>query len=138
MASGAKRVYFTIPGTLSDASQAEDSPRVKPAKIRIELLRAGEFGPVHLTDDNTIEIPPGIPALTPTEFMRAKVKAWTARRALRDANDVFWVMQKYGEVLDVDRINPQGGLDEMAGEVDGIKEKWEELKALADEEDEEE
>lgn len=65
----------------------------------------------------------GIVFLSPTEYVRTKVKAWTSRKYGRDVWDVLWVLRNF-EDLDIDRINPDDGLDEMAEEHSDIRQVW--------------
>jgi hypothetical protein len=46
------------------------------ALMKIEILPAGEYGPRRL-DSSTIMQLQGIPFLTLSEFVRAKLKTWT-------------------------------------------------------------
>ena len=92
-------------------------------KVKVELLKAGVFGPVKLTSSTTMVVN-GIPFLTPSEFVRAKVKAWTARGYNRDKMDVLWILRT-ADWLDPKRINPDGGLDDMAEEHPDVAALWE-------------
>jgi hypothetical protein len=44
--------------------------------LKIEILPAGEYGPRRLDSSTTMQLQ-GIPFLTLSEFVRAKLKAWT-------------------------------------------------------------
>jgi hypothetical protein len=79
-----------------------------------------------LNDQNTIVTDKGIRCLSPTEFTRTKVKAWQARRAPRDVEDVVHML-RYFHGLDFNRINPQESMDELAEEDPRVAEKWAEM-----------
>ncbi|THH10629.1 hypothetical protein EW145_g1210 [Phellinidium pouzarii] len=74
--------------------------------VTIEILPAGEEGPRHL-DDSTIALIRGIPFLTVSEFLRAKIKAWTTRGLDHDAQDIMWVLGRYWQSVDINRIPDQ-------------------------------
>ena len=111
LAAGARRLLYRL-----------DEHR----KIKIELLAAGEFGPVRLTDTNT-QILEHLTVLSPTEFVRAKVKAWTSRRSAQDVEDIIGVMG-VAEGLLPDRINPDGGMDDLADEDENVARLWASLQ----------
>ncbi|KAH8116050.1 hypothetical protein DFH11DRAFT_1725584 [Phellopilus nigrolimitatus] len=74
--------------------------------VTIEILPAGEEGPRHL-DDNTIARIRGLPFLTVSEFVRAKINAWTTRGLDHDVQDVMWVLGRYWQSIDINRIPEQ-------------------------------
>ena len=100
-------------------------------KTPVELLRAGEFGPTKLSSSNTI-VKNGIRFLNPTEFLRSKVKAWYNRGASRDRYDIVWMLKNMSDELDLERVNPDGELDDLA-EIDReVAELWSELQGEQD------
>jgi hypothetical protein len=93
--------------------------------VPVELFQAGEFGPVKLSEDNTFYIG-DLRFLTPTEFVRAKVKAWQFRRSNNDARDIAWVLKNVTGIQ-VNRINPDCGLDDLASTDSDVMSVWESL-----------
>ncbi|KAF9515127.1 hypothetical protein BS47DRAFT_1294320 [Hydnum rufescens UP504] len=71
--------------------------------IEIEIILAGERGPRRL-DQTTIQLIQQVPFLTPTEFMRAKVKVWAISAQSSDATDIAFVLTSYWSSLDINRI----------------------------------
>jgi len=76
--------------------------RLIPA-IEIEILPAGEGGPRHL-DAKTVMRIQEIPFLTMSEFIRAKLKNWMIRAQDRDAQDITYVLTRYWNRIDINRI----------------------------------
>jgi hypothetical protein len=113
LAAGARRVLYRL-----------DDDK----KLKIELLAAGEFGPVGLNESNT-QVLDGLTVLSPTEFVRAKVKAWQSRGSARDVSDILSVMESV-EGLGIERINPGGGLDELAEENEEAARLWTRIQQL--------
>ncbi|KZT31917.1 hypothetical protein SISSUDRAFT_1123654 [Sistotremastrum suecicum HHB10207 ss-3] len=113
---------FTVPSGLASDVLRVTFRSNSGIDVKVELLQAGMFGPVRLTPSNTMSIN-GIVFLSPTEYVRTKVKAWTSRKYGRDVWDVLWVLRNF-EDLDIDRINPEDGLDEMAEEHSDIRQVW--------------
>ncbi|KAG2107357.1 hypothetical protein BD769DRAFT_134146 [Suillus cothurnatus] len=76
------------------------------AALKIEILPAGEYGPRRL-DSSTIMQLQGIPFLTLSEFVRAKLKTWTIRGSDRDAQDIIYTLCRYWNRLDINRVPEQ-------------------------------
>jgi len=74
--------------------------------IDIEILPAGETGPRHL-DNTTVTLLQGIPFLTISEFIRAKLKNWMIRGSERDVQDISYTMTRYWNRVDINRIPEQ-------------------------------
>jgi len=76
--------------------------------IEIEILPAGEAGPRRL-DASTIVNIQGVPFLTISEFIRAKLKTWMicSRMSDRDAEDIAYVISRYWNRIDINRIPEQ-------------------------------
>ena len=67
--------------------------------------------------------------LSPTEFVRVTVKAWQSRRSAQDVNDILGIMESV-EGLGIERINPGGGLDELAEEDEEVARLWTRIQQL--------
>ncbi|KAE9410078.1 hypothetical protein BT96DRAFT_1012332 [Gymnopus androsaceus JB14] len=74
--------------------------------IEIEILPAGEAGPRRL-DASTIMSIQRIPFLTVSEFIRAKLKTWMIRMSDKDAEDISYVLSRYWNRVDINRIPEQ-------------------------------
>ncbi|KAG1779385.1 hypothetical protein EV702DRAFT_97885 [Suillus placidus] len=74
--------------------------------MKIEILPAGEYGPRRLDSSTTMQLK-GIPFLTLSEFVRAKLKAWTIRGSDRDAQDIIYTLCRYWNRLDINRVPEQ-------------------------------
>ncbi|KAJ7512383.1 hypothetical protein B0H11DRAFT_1698673 [Mycena galericulata] len=74
--------------------------------IEIEILPAGETGPRHL-DHTTVMKMQGLPFLTISEFIRSKLKSWMIRGEDRDAQDISYVLSRYWNRVDINRIPEQ-------------------------------
>ncbi|KAG6831076.1 hypothetical protein H0H92_013000 [Tricholoma furcatifolium] len=72
----------------------------------IEILAAGESGPRHL-DNTTVMKLQGVPFLTVSEFIRAKLKTWIIRGSEGDAQDISYVLSRYWNRVDINRIPEQ-------------------------------
>jgi len=79
--------------------------RLIPA-IDIEILAAGESGPRRL-DNTTVMKLQGVPFLTISEFIRAKLKSWVIRGSDGDAQDISYVLSRYWNRVDINRIPEQ-------------------------------
>jgi len=79
--------------------------RLIPA-IEIEILPAGETGPRHL-DTSTVMKIQNVPFLTVSEFVRAKLKTWVIRGSERDAQDIIFMLGRYWNRIDLNRITEQ-------------------------------
>jgi len=71
--------------------------------IEIEILTGGESGPRHL-DNTTVMMVQGVPFLTISEFIRAKLKSWIIRGCEGDARDISYVLCRYWNRVDMNRI----------------------------------
>jgi len=49
----------------------------------------------------------GIPFLTVSEFIRAKLRTWAIRGTERDAQDIIYVLTRYWNRVDANRIPEQ-------------------------------
>ncbi|TDL22061.1 hypothetical protein BD410DRAFT_866125 [Rickenella mellea] len=76
--------------------------RVTPP-INVEILPAGEEGPRRL-DGSTVTTIRGLPFLTISEFVRAKIKA---RGLEHDAQDIVFALGRYWQLIDINRILDQ-------------------------------
>ncbi|KAF9003337.1 hypothetical protein BDQ17DRAFT_1425302 [Cyathus striatus] len=74
--------------------------------VDIEILPAGEFGPLHL-DNSTVMRIHDIPFLTVSEFIRAKLNNWVIRGTERDAQDIIYALSRYWNRVDINRIQEQ-------------------------------
>ncbi|KAF8191143.1 hypothetical protein BJ912DRAFT_303604 [Pholiota molesta] len=74
--------------------------------IDIEILPAGETGPRHL-DTSTVMRVQGVPFLTVSEFIRAKLKTWVIGGQDRDAEDISYVLVRHWNRVDINRITEQ-------------------------------
>ncbi|KAJ3504757.1 hypothetical protein NLJ89_g7771 [Agrocybe chaxingu] len=74
--------------------------------VEIEILPAGETGPRHL-DTSTVMRMQNVPFLTLSEFVRAKLKTWVIRGADSDAQDISYVLTRYWNRIDINRITEQ-------------------------------
>ncbi|KAG6917617.1 hypothetical protein DXG01_001848 [Tephrocybe rancida] len=74
--------------------------------IDIEILAAGESGPRHLDNTTVMELQ-GVPFLTISEFIRAKLKTWIIRGSEGDAQDISYVLSRYWNRVDINRIPEQ-------------------------------
>ncbi|KAF8893662.1 hypothetical protein CPB85DRAFT_1330700 [Mucidula mucida] len=79
-------------------------PMTVNSTAKIEILPAGETGPRRL-DTTTIMKIHGVPFLTVTEFIRAKLKVWAISRQDRDARDILYMMLRYWQRVDFNRIS---------------------------------
>ncbi|CDO71151.1 hypothetical protein BN946_scf184845.g21 [Trametes cinnabarina] len=99
--------------------------RLIPA-IDIEILVAGEEGPRRL-DGATVMTMGGVPFLTVTEFIRAKVKSWTLHGRDQDARDILYAMTRYWNRVDLNRI-PEQEMNDFAARYPAAAPSWKELK----------
>ncbi|PPQ74277.1 hypothetical protein CVT26_003901 [Gymnopilus dilepis] len=74
--------------------------------VEIEILPAGETGPRHL-DTSTVMKLQNVPFLTVSEFIRAKLNSWVIRGSERDAQDISYVLIRYWNRVDINRITEQ-------------------------------
>ncbi|TFK49289.1 hypothetical protein OE88DRAFT_1713535 [Heliocybe sulcata] len=94
--------------------------------IEIEILRAGEEGPRNV-DASTTTMIRGIPFLSITEFLRAKVKAWTSRQSEQDAEDICYVVSRYWNRVDYNRI-PEDDMNNFAKSHSSVSPAWASIK----------
>ncbi|KZT00670.1 uncharacterized protein LAESUDRAFT_732086 [Laetiporus sulphureus 93-53] len=94
--------------------------------IDIEILPAGEQGPRRL-DGTTVMVIGGVPFLTISEFIRAKLKAWTLRGLERDAQDIIFATTHYWDRADINRI-PEQEMNEFVRQHKSIAPGWAQLK----------
>ncbi|CAL1708610.1 unnamed protein product [Somion occarium] len=94
--------------------------------IEIEILPAGEEGPRRLDGNTTMTIS-GVPFLTISEFIRAKLKAWSLRRLDRDAEDAVYALSRYWDRVDINRI-PEQDMSELVRQFPTAAPAWKELK----------
>ncbi|KAJ7636877.1 hypothetical protein FB45DRAFT_450975 [Roridomyces roridus] len=74
--------------------------------IEIEILPAGESGPRQLNSTTVMKMQ-GLPFLTISEFIRNKLKTWMIRGEDRDAQDIIYVLSRYWNRVDINRIPEQ-------------------------------
>ncbi|KIP03399.1 hypothetical protein PHLGIDRAFT_26148 [Phlebiopsis gigantea 11061_1 CR5-6] len=94
--------------------------------VDIEILPAGEEGPRRL-DQSTVTLLAGIPVLTFSEFIRAKLKAWIIRQAEHDAEDIAYVLTRYWNRVDFNRI-PEHDMDEFVRRRPAAASAWAQIK----------
>ncbi|RDX46182.1 hypothetical protein OH76DRAFT_1407301 [Lentinus brumalis] len=94
--------------------------------IDIEVLVAGEEGPRRL-DSSTVMAVGRVPFLTITEFIRAKLKAWSIRALDRDAQDITFAMSRYWNRVDLNRI-PEQEMCDFAARFPAVAPSWQELR----------
>ncbi|KAI0727458.1 hypothetical protein C8Q72DRAFT_922743 [Fomitopsis betulina] len=94
--------------------------------IDIEILPAGERGPRRL-DPSTVQIIRHIPFLTISEFMRAKLKAWALRGSENDARDIVFLISRYWNRVDINRI-PEHEMNDFVRQYREAAAGWMELK----------
>ncbi|KZV73938.1 hypothetical protein PENSPDRAFT_674402 [Peniophora sp. CONT] len=94
--------------------------------IEIEILVAGETGPRRIDAMNVTYLH-GVPWLSFTEFVRAKLKAWMVRGTERDARDIVFVLNKYWNTLDINRI-PENDMERFVEVVPVADQAWTALK----------
>ncbi|KAI0030236.1 hypothetical protein K488DRAFT_79723 [Vararia minispora EC-137] len=94
--------------------------------VEIEILSAGEDGPRRL-DSMNITIMHGVPWLSMSEFVRAKLKAWMIRGSERDAQDIAFVISRYWNTIDINRI-PEQDMERFVDAVPIAAPAWVALK----------
>jgi len=94
--------------------------------IEIEILTAGEDGPRRL-DSMNVTIMHGIPWLSMSEFVRAKLKSWIIRGSERDAYDISFIITRYWKIVDINRI-PEHDMDRFVETVPSAGAAWVALK----------
>jgi hypothetical protein len=75
-----------------------------PTFLQIDILPGGEYGPRTL-DTCTVQPQHGIPFLSPTEFVRAKLRSWSMTGSTRDAADAAAVLVRCAEWIDPGRVD---------------------------------
>lgn len=94
--------------------------------VEIEILAAGESGPRRL-DALTVAIVSRVPFLTTSEFVRAKLNAWMIRGLERDAQDIVFIMSRYWNSIDINRI-PEHDMDRFVEMVGAAAPGWAAIK----------
>jgi len=94
--------------------------------IEIEILPAGEEGPRRL-DESTTVIIRGIPFLTVSEFIRAKLRTWGIRGTEGDAQDIVYVLTRYWNRVDANRI-PEHDMNHFVTKFPAAAPGWTEVK----------
>lgn len=125
---------WEVGGHLSDGVQRLAYTILNPSSssvavsVAVYLLRSGEFGPKDLkAPGRTVVLQDGLNHLSPSELLRAKVKAFNARGGKKNKSDILWIFANQAELLDGDRIDPIGDLgeiNEMDAEIGAAFEKW--------------
>ncbi|KZS97318.1 hypothetical protein SISNIDRAFT_529784 [Sistotremastrum niveocremeum HHB9708] len=95
--------------------------------ITIEILPAGEEGPRRL-DSNTVTPIRGVPFLNITEFIRAKLRAWTTRGLEQDAHDLLFMLTRYWTQVDINRI-PDADMERFVSQHEEATTAWDAIKA---------
>ncbi|KAJ2933216.1 hypothetical protein H1R20_g3929, partial [Candolleomyces eurysporus] len=94
--------------------------------VEIEILPAGETGP-RVLDSTTVMALQGVPFLTYSEFIRAKLKAWMIRGSEKDASDIVFMLSQYWNVVDINRI-PEQDMDVFACRNSSVVPAWTALR----------
>ncbi|KAF9494807.1 hypothetical protein BDN71DRAFT_1392695, partial [Pleurotus eryngii] len=94
--------------------------------IEIEILPAGETGPRVLGDSTVMKLH-NVPFLTFSEFIRAKLKSWAIRGLQNDAQDIVYVLSRYWNRVDINRI-PEQDMDTFAARNPDAAASWTALK----------
>lgn len=94
--------------------------------IEIEILPSGEAGPRRL-DANTVMRVQGVPFLTISEFVRAKLNSWMIRRLDRDAQDINYVLSRYWNRVDINRI-PEHDMTQFVASHSSAASSWAAIK----------
>ncbi|KAJ7868599.1 hypothetical protein B0H14DRAFT_3084061 [Mycena olivaceomarginata] len=89
---------------------------------RIEILPAGETGPRHL-DSTTVMKLQGLPFLTISEFIRSKLKTWMIRGGDGDAQDISYVLSRYWNRVDINRI-PESDMNHFVSRNTSVGPAW--------------
>ncbi|KLO14035.1 hypothetical protein SCHPADRAFT_827061 [Schizopora paradoxa] len=96
------------------------NPPIPP--VTIEILPAGEEGPRRL-DGGTVSIISDLPFLTVSEFLRAKLNAWSLRSQVHDAQDIVWTLGRYWQNVDINRI-PEEDMAKFIAQYPAAAEAW--------------
>ncbi|KAI0257712.1 hypothetical protein BC834DRAFT_558746 [Gloeopeniophorella convolvens] len=110
----------TTPSPWSNRLHARYHRCIPP--IEIEILTAGETGPRRL-DALTVTAVSGVPFLTISEFVRAKLKTWMIRGSERDAQDIAFIISRYWNTVDINRI-PEHDMDRFVEVVGAAAPGW--------------
>ncbi|GJJ10615.1 hypothetical protein Clacol_004842 [Clathrus columnatus] len=94
--------------------------------IEFEVLPAGEEGPRNLNTSRIMQIH-HIPFLNITEFARAKLRAWTSRGSQEDAEHLVYVLTRYWERVDINRI-PEDDMDRFVSQWPTASSAWTAIK----------
>ncbi|KAF8632054.1 hypothetical protein AX15_002076 [Amanita polypyramis BW_CC] len=90
--------------------------------VEIEILPSGEAGPRRL-DATTVMRVHGVPFLTISEFVRAKLNAWMIHRSERDAKDIAYVLSRYWNRVDINRI-PEHDMNQFVASHSSAASSW--------------
>ncbi|PPQ88543.1 hypothetical protein CVT25_009923 [Psilocybe cyanescens] len=101
-----RRLIPAIDVSISLLCRSKHLPNANLSIFKIEILPAGETGPRHL-DTSTVMRVQNVPFLTVSEFIRAKLKSWVIRGSERDAQDILYVLIRYWNRVDINRITEQ-------------------------------
>ncbi|KAL0958031.1 hypothetical protein HGRIS_000207 [Hohenbuehelia grisea] len=99
--------------------------RLIPA-IEIEILPAGETGP-RVLGEGSVMVLHDVPFLALSEFVRAKLKSWTIRGLERDAQDIIFVLSRFWNRVDMNRI-PEADMEQFAARHADVAPAWTALK----------
>lgn len=94
--------------------------------IEIEVLVAGEEGPRRLNSSTIMQVQ-GIPFLTMSEFLRAKLRTWAIRGHDPDAEDIMYVLTRHWNHIDINRI-PEQDMNVFVGRHRAASTAWTSLK----------
>jgi len=103
--------FTTTPSPWSDRLHVTYHRFLPP--IEIEILPAGEQGPRRL-DASTLMTIRGIPFLSISESIRAKLKSWTIRQSDSEAREITYLLNRYWNRVDMNRIPEQDMTDFVA------------------------
>ncbi|EIM81923.1 uncharacterized protein STEHIDRAFT_124784 [Stereum hirsutum FP-91666 SS1] len=95
--------------------------------IEIEILAAGEHGPRRL-DALTIMPLSGVPFLSISEYVRAKLKSWSIRGSDLDARDIVFLMRQYWNSIDINRI-PETDMNYFVDSFSAAAPAWAAIKS---------
>ncbi|KAG9125429.1 hypothetical protein FRC07_007623 [Ceratobasidium sp. 392] len=98
--------------------------------VEIEICVAGEVGPRNLNPQTVMAVQ-GLPFLSVTEFMRAKLRVWAARNNDADAQDVLFILNRYWGSIDLNRI-PEADMDRLVTVYPAAEAPWNAVKQRYD------
>ncbi|KIY47332.1 hypothetical protein FISHEDRAFT_45561 [Fistulina hepatica ATCC 64428] len=91
-------------------------------RYHIEILPAGETGPRILSGSAVMKIQT-VPFLSITEFIRAKLKSWSIRGSARDVGDILFVLTRYWNRVDINRI-PENDMNHFVAANSAAASAW--------------